>query len=88
MTEKPRIKIKIQSREKVLFDGEAYSVFSENDTGIFSILPYHANFITLLKNEISVEDLNGNELKFPLNNGVLRVENNIIQVFLGVKIVI
>jgi F0F1-type ATP synthase epsilon subunit len=84
---KPQIKVKIQNREKVLFEGSAYAVSSINDTGEFSILPYHANFITLLKTKISVKDMDGNEKKFAVDNGVLRVENNSIEVFLGVKIV-
>lgn len=83
---KPEIKVKIQSREKVLYDGPAYAVSSENNTGVFSILPYHANFITLLKTKITVKDLDGVEKNFSVDNGVLRVENNSIEVFLGVKI--
>ena len=86
MPQKPEIKVRIQSREKVLYDGVAYAVSSENDTGPFSILPYHANFITLLKNFISVKDTEGFETRFPVDNGVLRVERNYVEVFLGVQI--
>ena len=83
---KPEIKVKIQSRDKVLYDGPAYAVSSEYDKGVFSILPYHANFITLLKTKITVRDLDGVEKNFAVDNGVLRVERNFIEVFLGVKI--
>jgi len=86
MEDQTQIQIKIQSREKTLYDGPAVSIASENETGPFSILPYHANFITLLKKEITVTDPEGKAYKFPVNNGVLRVENNKVEVFLGVRL--
>lgn len=81
-----QLQVKIQSRNEVLYDGPARAVSSVNETGEFSILPYHANFISLLKTEIIVRDLENKEHKFEVDNGVLKVEENHIEVFLGVKI--
>lgn len=82
---KPEIKVKIQSREKILYEGPAYAVASENDKGVFSVLPYHANFITLIKTNIKVKTLNGEETSFPVDNGVLRVERNYVEIYIGIK---
>lgn len=43
------LKVKILSPTQTIFDGEALSVSSVNTDGTFDILPFHANFITLIK---------------------------------------
>lgn len=44
------LNVKIISPTQTIFDGEAYAVSSVNSAGKFDILPYHANFITLVQN--------------------------------------
>lgn len=41
--------VKILSPTQTIFQGEVLSVSSVNSTGKFDILPYHANFITLVQ---------------------------------------
>lgn len=43
------LSVKILSPTQTIFEGEAISVSSANLTGKFDILPYHANFITLIQ---------------------------------------
>lgn len=43
------LNVKIVSPTQTLFEGQAYSVSSANSTGKFDILPYHANFITMVQ---------------------------------------
>lgn len=43
------LKVKILSPTQTIYDGEAVSISSVNSMGKFDILPYHANFITLVK---------------------------------------
>lgn len=43
------LKVKILSPTQTIYEGEALSVSSTNSTGKFDILPYHANFITLIQ---------------------------------------
>jgi len=49
MPNKNTLTVKIISPTQTLFDGEAYSISSINSSGKFDILPYHANFITLVQ---------------------------------------
>lgn len=42
------LNVKIMSPTQTIFDGEVLSISSVNSTGKFDILPYHANFITLI----------------------------------------
>jgi hypothetical protein len=46
---KNTLTVKIISPTQTIYDGEAYSISSVNSLGKFDILPYHANFITLVQ---------------------------------------
>ena len=43
------LNVEINSPEKLIWEGQAKSVSSENSSGPFDILPYHANFITIIE---------------------------------------
>lgn len=43
------LNVKILSPTQTIFDGQVLSISSTNTTGKFDILPYHANFITLVQ---------------------------------------
>ncbi len=43
--------VRINTPEKLLWEGDARSVSSKNVDGPFDILPMHANFITIVENE-------------------------------------
>lgn len=45
------LKVKVLSPNQILFQGLALSISSKNSFGNFDILPYHANFITLVQNQ-------------------------------------
>ena len=43
--------VRINSPDKLLWEGEAEYVSSKNSHGPFDILPMHANFISVVENE-------------------------------------
>lgn len=43
------LNVKILSPTQTIFEGEVLSISSVNSTGKFDILPFHANFITLVQ---------------------------------------
>lgn len=43
------LNVKIISPTQTIFDGEALSISSVNSLGKFDILPFHANYITLVQ---------------------------------------
>ena len=79
------ISLLIQSRDDILFEGLIQSMTSYNDTGKFDILPDHANFISLINKSITIRPLEGDIKEIPIDNGVLRVIDNKIEIYLGVK---
>lgn len=78
----PTIHLIIKDKEKVIFDGQVTAVSSFNDVGLFDILPLHENFISLVRDKIIVHDNNGQK-EFKINNGVLRVKEDKVDIYLG-----
>ena len=45
------LSVKINSPQKIVWEGMAKSVSSTNSQGPFDILPQHANFVTIIENQ-------------------------------------
>lgn len=78
-----KIAVNIKSKTKNYFKGQADSVTSINNTGIFDILFNHANFITLIKEYIYIDKDQKTEQKIEIENGVLSVFENKVDIYIG-----
>lgn len=78
------VNVKVYSPFKVYFNGPAFSVSAENETGPFDILPKHYNFMTLLNPGIITVRTEQKDQKFQIARGVMHVKNNGIIIFLDV----
>lgn len=74
----------IRDRNTLLFQGEASAISSLNDKGPFDVLGQHANFISLIKRAVIVHLPNKQEKRIELESGVLKVKNNIVEVYVGI----
>jgi F0F1-type ATP synthase epsilon subunit len=74
----------IKNRDTVLFQGEVETVTSYNKTGIFNILKDHANFICVVEKKV-VFTQRGATREIPVDNGLLKVRENKVSVYLGIK---
>ena len=84
VSNKPRLKLVIKSRKKEFYNDYASSVTSSNDTGIFDVLPHHANFITLIKDFIVVDQGLPTRQEFKLERGVMSVKGDTVNAYLGI----
>lgn len=75
----------VRAREKELFSGNVKSVTSYNDRGKFDVLDMHTNFISIIKDALMIRMLDDTTKEIKLDNGIMRVLNNKVDVFLGVK---
>ncbi len=74
--------IVIKNRKKTFLDEDALSVTSFNDKGVFDILPYHENFISLIKKMVTVHTpVRIVQLQF--ESAVLSVSNDLVNVFVS-----
>lgn len=73
----------IKTPEDVLYEGEIEALTSGNEKGVFDILPFHENFITIVNQTLTVHEKSKNKKDFPIQTGVIRVKDNRIQIYLG-----
>lgn len=79
-----KIMLIIRKREKVLFRGEVKSFTSINSRGEFDVLSEHANFISIINKKCVINKLDGSMIEIIIDEGVMRVYNNTVSVYLGI----
>ena len=74
----------IRTRTQVLFEGQVKALTSNNEKGVFDILPEHAQFISLIKDFVRLHKVDGTtEIK--ISTGILKVHENRIDVYVGIE---
>ena len=76
--------LKITTPQGLLYGGNIKSLTSYNDSGKFDILKDHTNFIATIKNQLEILTDTDEKKVFPVDKGVIRVVNNIVDVYLGI----
>lgn len=79
--------LKVYNETGVLFEDSVVAISAENDTGPLSILSGHTNFISTINGSITEEKLivylpDGSTKGFLLESGVIKVFENLVEVFL------
>jgi len=73
--------VRVNSPEKVLWEGTAVWVSSKNAQGPFDILPMHANFLSILENEL-IRINTGTEIKeYSFLYSVIYVHSNHVYIY-------
>jgi F0F1-type ATP synthase epsilon subunit len=85
MSEDFKLLVTIRNREQVLINEPVKSITCYNDSGVFDILPQHTNFISIIHKFISIRRLSGEVVQIAVDNGIIRVYEEKIDVFLGLK---
>lgn len=81
-----KIMIEIKDSETIVFKGEAKSLSSVNEKGPFDVLPYHANFFSIIKEKIIIIDHNNKKTEISIkDNCIMRVMENKVSIFLGIE---
>lgn len=83
--QKQGIMVKIHARSGSLFSGQVKHIAARNKTGSFDILPLHENFITLLTDSLTLTLVSGEKKEFQVENAILRVVENEVNVYIGVR---
>lgn len=78
-------KLKIITREGLIFGNDVVSITAFNSKGRFDVLANHANMVSLIENEISIKLVNNTEKKFKLFAGMFQFINNEANIYLGFK---
>jgi F0F1-type ATP synthase epsilon subunit len=78
------LRVSIRNREKVIFDGDALALSSVNTEGAFDVLPQHINFISIIKEYITIYKPDKTKQEYKLRVGLMKVNGNKIEIFVGI----
>lgn len=79
------LNVRIDSPEKVIWEGKATSVSSVNSEGNFDILPEHASFITFVENKPVIVREEKKELgRYTFERAILYVHNNVVTIYTNI----
>lgn len=76
--------VSLMSPSATLYDDAAISVTAHNKLGEFDVLYNHQNFFSLLDAGDIVINTGSEEKRFPIADGLMKVSNNTVTVFVGI----
>lgn len=82
--QKNHLAVTIKSPEKTEFNGTAKAITSFNKTGKFDILPYHANFISIIKDSIVLYLEDDKQVTILLKRGIVKAHKDQIHILIGI----
>ncbi len=78
------LNVNIKSRTNTYFNGTATSITSINDTGEFDILPFHANFVTLIHGFVTIDKRMPTEKKLEIKSAVLSALGGKVDIYVEI----
>lgn len=75
--------LKVRDIESVVFEGEVDRISSHNEVGTFDIFPMHANFITIMNQQITLFNNHQKLKEFKVAQAILKIKKDNAQIFLG-----
>jgi F0F1-type ATP synthase epsilon subunit len=79
------ISVTIRDTQNIIFQGQADRVSSYNEVGRFDIYPMHANFISIINQEISVYKNNEIIKGLKIEQAIMKVKQDEVHIFLGIE---
>ena len=75
------LSVMINSPEKVIWQGTAYSVSSKNSEGPFDVLPHHANFLTIIEKDPIIIRTGGKVVQFSFPISLMYAHDNYVYAY-------
>jgi F0F1-type ATP synthase epsilon subunit len=79
-----QLDVTIKSKNMILYDGHVTTLTSKNERGVFDILLFHTNFITLISDYVIIDKGIPTEKIFNFEKGVLYVLSNKVIIYVGI----
>ena len=83
LTSTTSIHVTVRDRNRVIYEADATAITTYNETGLFDILPQHANFISLVEKSLVVHTVDGKKTTITINNGLLKVKDNAVHCYVN-----
>lgn len=80
----PPIKLTVRDAENIIFEGDVDRISSFNEVGRFDIYPKHANFISIIRQQLTLYYHHQMLKDLKIEQAVLKIKNNVASIFLGI----
>jgi F0F1-type ATP synthase epsilon subunit len=85
MADQQIIKVKVSDTETLHFDGQVDRISSFNEVGRFDVYPMHANFISIIRQEVILYQNNQKIKELKFEQAVMKVKQDSVHIFLGIE---
>ncbi len=86
MSDAKVLNVRIRDTENILFEGKADRINSINEMGPFDIYPMHANFISIIKNKLTVYLKNEKLKELTFEQAIMKVKKDVAHIYLGIEV--
>ena len=81
-----KFKVKIRDTENIIFFVYVERISSFNEVGPFDIYPMHANFISIIRQELVLYDNHEKVKELKFEQAVMKVKQDSANIFLGIEV--
>lgn len=78
--------VKVRDTENLIYEGDIERISSFNEIGPFDIYPMHANFISILHQELTLFNKGEKVKELKFEQAVLKVKQDVAHIFLGIEV--
>lgn len=86
MSDKKVLQVRVRDTENILFEGEAERISSFNEVGRFDIFPMHANFISIIRQELAIYHNHEKIKELKFEQAIMKVKKDVVHIFLGIEV--
>ena len=79
------IKVIVRDTQNIVFQGEVERISSFNEVGRFDIYPEHANFISIIRQELTLYKNKQIIKTIKLEQAIMKVKKDVVHIFLGIE---
>jgi F0F1-type ATP synthase epsilon subunit len=79
------LSVTIKRPDRVEFTGNVKAISSVNMRGPFDVLPFHSNFISLIKDKVTIHHEDKDPVTYQLQAGIIKVTGNTVTVLVGIE---
>ena len=88
MANKKLLKVIVQNTESIIFEGEADRITSFNEIGRFDVFPMHANFISIIGQEVALYHKKEKIKALQIEQAVMKVKQDEVNIYLGLEVLL
>lgn len=79
------LSVTIKRPDRVEFTGNVKAISSINMKGPFDVLPFHSNFISLIRDKVTIHPEDKEPVTYRLQAGIIKVTGNTVTILVGIE---